>query len=131
MTGRAPKKRKDCEKGFRPCPWVRCKHHILWCYTPKADATELLAKSDKEIFALLFSAGPRNIRCIARHAESCVLDVAKAPRSLDKIGGILGITKERVRQIEKRAIVKLRKPKRLEFIEDFECMTPFEDRLLN
>jgi len=99
--------------------------------TPKADATELLAKSDKEIFALLFSAGPRNIRCIARHAESCVLDVAKAPRSLDKIGGILGITKERVRQIEKRAIVKLRKPKRLEFIEDFECMTPFEDRLLN
>jgi len=59
--------------------------------------------------------------------ETCVLDIAKHPRTLEDIGDILGITRERVRQIEEKTLKNLRIPRRLKIIEDFEDMVPFEE----
>lgn len=102
-----PKKRSDCAGKERPCPWVRCKHHMVW-------ATHGYARlSDDEIVDLIFSL-----------SETCVLDVAdRGGATLEQVGAILGITRERVRQLEgwKRggAIRKLRHAVRRHFLEDY------------
>lgn len=41
------------------------------------------------------------------------------PRTLEKVGDIFGVTRERVRQIESKAIRKLRHPKRSKWLRDF------------
>jgi transcriptional regulator with XRE-family HTH domain len=86
-----PQTRADCAGGERPCPWVGCKWH-LW----------------------LVSAGARTIRHQRRALEdlpaSCALDVAdEGPHTLDEVGQALGITRERVRQIEEAALPRLRR----------------------
>ena len=79
-----PQKRKDCLGGTRPCPWVRCKHHMVWCLSGVKKMT------NRQIIHKIFTL-----------KETCVLDVAdKGGVTLDEIGNILGITRERVRQIE-------------------------------
>ncbi len=30
-----PIKRIDCINGERPCPWISCKHHMLWAMAPR------------------------------------------------------------------------------------------------
>lgn len=42
----------------------------------------------------------------------CTLEEAKIPHTLEEIGMIMGVTRERIRQIELKAIKKLRHPKR-------------------
>jgi RNA polymerase primary sigma factor len=41
------------------------------------------------------------------------------PRTLDEIGHLYGITRERIRQIESKAMAKLRHPSRSEALRDF------------
>ncbi|MGI9518372.1 MAG: sigma-70 family RNA polymerase sigma factor, partial [Pirellulaceae bacterium] len=51
------------------------------------------------------------------------LDYSQEPLTLKEVGAELGVTKERIRQIEARALNKLRaaaKEEKIEFIEEFE-----------
>ena len=42
-------------------------------------------------------------------------------RTLEEVGQIFGVTRERIRQIENKAIRKLRHPSRAKKIKDFYC----------
>jgi len=41
------------------------------------------------------------------------------PRTLDEIGKVCGVTRERIRQIESKAMSKLRRPSRSKAIRDY------------
>lgn len=64
--------------------------------------------------------GPRPCPWTCRYrlwneAESCALDVAdKGPATLQEVGDLLGLSRERIRQIERKALVKIRRAKRLD-----------------
>lgn len=41
------------------------------------------------------------------------------PHTLEQIGNYLGVTRERIRQIEGKALQKLRRPKHSKYLKDF------------
>lgn len=103
-----PATRAGCANGVRPCPFVSCRHH--------------LALDVREGGALveLFPGVP-----IWDMPRSCALDEVDGPKTLDEVGAILGITRERVRQIERSAMAKVRAALAGEAREDFP--EPTED----
>ena len=121
---KAPTVRRECIHGDRPCPWIRCKHHMLWGLLELTESGQIISLkrrtqklSDAEVLELLFSL-----------KETCVLDVAdRGSVTLDDIGQIWEMTRERVRQIIEcksdkdkiGAIQRLRHPVRRHFLEDF------------
>ena len=97
----APTNRKQCSGNERPCPWVRCKSHLVFDAFPNPKRT-----TDDEVVDKL---------CLM--SETCILDVVEnGEKTLEEVGQILGITRERVRQVEgssnkryiKKGISKLR-----------------------
>src|SRR5262249_14425373 len=86
-----PTTRADCIDGPRPCPFVGCVHHLYLDATPKGSIK--LNFPDLE---------PWELR------ESCCLDVASRDgATLEDVGGFMNLTRERVRQIEGRALAKV------------------------
>lgn len=94
-SAQLPKTRGDCEDGIRPCPFVSCRHNLyldVWPNNgnirlnfPDLDPDEMPA-----------------------HA-SCALDVADAGGiTLETAGEYANITRERLRQIEAKALDNLR-----------------------
>lgn len=136
MTGRFPRVRGDCKDVLRPCPWVRCYHHMLWALLPG-----IRNKSMGELIRIFFKQNSDDetiFEMLDELGESCVLDaIDKHGRpSLQVIGDILNITRERVRQIEhnpkkdRGAILRLRHPSRASLLFEFvdfqrEKFTPF------
>ncbi len=82
----APKKRGDCLGGERPCPWIRCKHHMLWWHWN----TEMDSWTDNKI-----------ANFVVEMPESCTLDFVDAhpEATLHEIGKAVGLTRERIRQL--------------------------------
>ena len=127
-----PKTRADCINGPRPCPWISCKHHMLWVfavsnfhYKPTQDsiiARWLDRYTDEEILDLLGGL-----------QKTCTLDVADdGGVTLQECADILGTTRERIRQISDRghgggrnegAVQKIAKKKRL-----VDMLAPFVER---
>lgn len=92
-----PITRADCLEGgsnaMRPCPWVSCRHHLG---LDVADKTGTV-KRNGEVGAW-------------DSEESCALDVAeRGPETLEEVGRVMGLTRERVRQIEELAFAKMRR----------------------
>lgn len=88
-----PRTRGDCYGGPRPCPWVGCKYNLY------LDVT--LTGSVKLNFPDL---EPHEMS----PAGSCSLDVADGGgETLEVVGKLLNVVRERVRQIEDRALAKL------------------------
>ena len=84
-----PKTRGDCVGGFRPCPWVGCRYHLM-LDVRKHGAIKLHAQSPDEL------------------PNSCALDIAdQGGASLEEVGRQTGQTRERIRQIEKKAFVAI------------------------
>jgi len=87
-----PTTRGECRHGPRPCPYVTCRYHLgldvtrggsVYMPWPQMDPWEV--------------------------PETCALDAAEqGPRTLDEIGALLNITRERVRQIQAAALAKIR-----------------------
>lgn len=121
---RKPAKRSDCLDGVRPCPWISCKHHMLWIMVPVTGNFNskvlidsfIRKKSNEEIEEIM-----ENL------SESCTLDVAdRLGQTLEQVGNIIGITRERVRQVEDckagGAIQRLRHYSKMKLIRDFRDM---------
>ena len=49
------------------------------------------------------------------------IEIITKPHTLEEVGQIFGVTRERIRQIENKAIRKLRHPSRAKKIKDFYC----------
>jgi len=92
-----PTTRGDCLPGGcnaeRPCPWVGCRHHLA--LKVLGSGRVRLWHPDLEVWEL---------------PETCALDVAdRGPESLEKVGAYMGLTRERVRQIEEEGLERIRK----------------------
>lgn len=85
-----PSTRKECPEQ-RPCPFVGCRHNL------HLDAMDS--------GSIKFNYPGQEVGAIK---GNCVLDLADAgTMTLEQVGLLLGITRERVRQIEIRALEKL------------------------
>lgn len=88
-----PRTRGDCGAEARPCPWVACKHHLYLDINPDTGSIKLNFP-DREPWEL---------------EHSCALDVADTgSKTLDEIGEITNLTRERIRQVEGHGLHKLR-----------------------
>lgn len=92
MIETAPITREDCIRGKRPCPWIRCKYHMVWVSKIDWD------KSDDEIVDAILSMN-----------ESCVLDMAEEKNLFAQIGRATGFTREWIRRLGKRGLSKIYK----------------------
>lgn len=103
----APTYRSDCKNNKRPCPWIRCKHHMVWILP------NIIKLTDEDF-----------IDFILNSSETCVLDMTDSgEKTLEEIGIIFGTTRERIRQIEESnhggAILKLRCKRVKKILGDF------------
>jgi hypothetical protein len=108
-----PVTRECCSYCPRPCPFVGCRYNLY-----------------------LDVNGKGGIRFNFPHIEpwempwdrSCALDVAETgAQTLDAVGLLLNLTRERARQIEAACIAKLRKRSPAASIEDFVLLIPIAD----
>lgn len=88
-----PQTRAECAEGPRPCPHVTCRYNLY--LDVRGDGVLRINFPDREPEEML---------------ASCALDLAEdGPRTLDAIAGLMGMSKERARQIEVAAMKKLQK----------------------
>ena len=88
-----PQNRGECKEGMRPCPYVSCKHHLYLDVNPETGSIKLNFP-DLEVSEM---------------AETCSLDVAdRGGITLEEVGEILNLTRERIRQVEVRGLLKLK-----------------------
>ena len=101
-----PKTRSECVTGPRPCLYVSCKYHLYLDVNPETGSVKLNFP-DKEIWEL---------------AETCALDVAdRGGITLEEVGGIMNLTRERIRQVETRGLLKLRAATDGKTVEELEA----------
>lgn len=87
-----PRARDECAGGERPCPYVSCKHHLYLDVSPRTGAIKLNFP-DLEVWQM---------------NETCALDIAdRGGTTLEDVGAIMNLTRERIRQVEVRALAKL------------------------
>ena len=88
-----PEVRGDCTDGERPCPFVSCKHNLYLDVNPTTGSIKLNFP-DLEVWEM---------------PESCALDIAdRGGLTLEEVGEIVNLTRERVRQVEMRGLLKLK-----------------------
>jgi hypothetical protein len=88
-----PAVRADCQFAARPCPFVSCKHHLYLDVNPETGSIKLNFP-DLEVWEM---------------RETCSLDVAdRGGVTLEEVGEILNLTRERIRQVEVRGLLKLK-----------------------
>lgn len=88
-----PPNRSVCEQGVRPCPYVSCRYHLY--LDVRGDGVLRVNFPDREADELL---------------ASCALDMSEdGPRTLDQVAALMGMSKERARQLESSAMEKIRK----------------------
>jgi hypothetical protein len=93
VEGMRPKTRAECVSTPRPCMFVSCKHNLYLDVNPDTGSIKLNFP-DKEIWELEYT---------------CALDVAeKGGITLEEVGEIMNLTRERIRQVETRGLMKLR-----------------------
>lgn len=96
-----PKTRADCANVPRPCPYVSCRYHIA---LDVDDATGRLRYG----YDILDDDGDPDPLALPAEA-SCALDVAdRKNHTLEEVAQVIGVTRERARQIEEGAFADLR-----------------------
>jgi hypothetical protein len=86
-----PETRGECADGPRPCPFVGCKHHLYLDINPDTGSIKINFP-DLEPWEL---------------EHSCALDIAESAHTLEEVGELLNITRERIRQLEAQGLMKL------------------------
>ena len=93
IESQRPRSRADCANGARPCMFISCKHHLYLDVNPSTGSIKLNFP-DREVWEL---------------DETCALDVAdRGGITLEEVGTIMNLTRERIRQVETRGLIKLR-----------------------
>ncbi len=88
-----PTSRAECKEDMRPCPWVACKHHLYLDINPETGSIKINFP-DLEPWEL---------------QNTCALDVAeRGGITLEEVGEIMNLTRERIRQVEVRGLLKLK-----------------------
>jgi hypothetical protein len=88
-----PTTRAECREEARPCPWVACKHHLYLDINPETGSIKINFP-DLEPWEL---------------QHTCALDVAeRGGITLEEVGEIMNLTRERIRQVEVRGLLKLK-----------------------
>ena len=88
-----PTLREECRGEARPCPWVACKHHLYLDINPETGSIKINFP-DLEPWEL---------------KHTCALDVAeRGGITLEEVGEIMNLTRERIRQVEVRGLLKLK-----------------------
>jgi hypothetical protein len=88
-----PMTREECKAMPRPCPFVSCSHHLYLDVNQETGAIKLNFPH-LEVWEM---------------AETCSLDVAdKGGITLEEVGAILNLTRERIRQVEVRGLCKIK-----------------------
>jgi hypothetical protein len=99
-----PKTRQDCANTQRPCLFVSCKHHLYLDVNQDTGSIKVNFP-DKEVWEM---------------RETCALDVAdRGGITLEEVGEILNLTRERIRQVEVKGLTKLRHFNRKNSLKDF------------
>ena len=98
-----PKTRAECRHGIRPCPFVSCRYHLY--LDVKENGSIKINFPDLEVWQM---------------EETCALDVAeRGAITLEEIGEIMNLTRERVRQLEVNALFKLKMAEESDILADF------------
>lgn len=93
MDYERPRNRSECVNGPRPCLFVSCKHHLYLDVNPETGSVKLNFP-EKEVWEL---------------EDTCALDIAeRGGITLEEVGEILNLTRERIRQLEVDALKKLK-----------------------
>jgi DNA-directed RNA polymerase specialized sigma24 family protein len=113
-----PMTRADCEDGIRPCPYVSCRHHLLW--VSEDPAKELDEFYDRVVVG---DNGEGLLRALAALPETCVLDVAdRGELTYEDVAEHFGVTRERIRQIVADAVLRVRYSKeKRKLLEGLGC----------
>src|SRR6478735_115923 len=110
-----PRTRAECADGPRPCPFISCKHHLYVDVSPRTGAIKLNFP-DLEVWEL---------------AESCALDVAdRGGTTLEDVGAIMNLTRERIRQVEVKGLAKLQALSDMNALRDYVDEGPVGKRRL-
>jgi hypothetical protein len=110
-----PRTRAQCADGPRPCPFVSCKHHLFVDVSAKTGAIKLNFP-DLDVWEM---------------NESCALDVAdRGGTTLEDVGAIMNLTRERIRQVEVKALAKLEALRQMLALRDFIDEGPVGKRRL-
>ncbi len=100
-----PTTRAACADVPRPCPFVSCKHHLYLDVSARTGAIKLNFP-DLEVDEL-----PAD--------SSCAIDVAdRGGVTLENVGEIMNLTRERIRQIEVKAFARLHASKDAALLEE-------------
>jgi len=112
-----PRTRGDCVDGPRPCPHLGCRHHIWTDVNLRPDLPS--KKYDERGRMVRLRRGAPGRGRPELPDESCALDVAdEGGHTLERVGEILGVTRERIRQIEKQFLEKLKKSRTLRLLNE-------------
>ena len=99
-----PTTRAECREDVRPCPWVACKHHLYLDINPETGSIKINFP-DLEVWEM---------------NETCALDVAdRGGITLEEVGEIMNLTRERVRQVETAGLSKLSALRDVERLKDY------------
>ena len=110
-----PKTRAECGEGARPCPYVSCQHHLFLDVSSRTGAIKLNFP-DLEVWEM---------------NESCALDIAdRGGTTLEDVGAIMNLTRERIRQVEVKALAKLEALKDMSSLRDYIDEGPVGKRRL-
>lgn len=107
-----PKTRSDCLTMERPCLYVSCRYHLYLDVNPETGSVKMNFP-DKEIWEL---------------EDTCALDVAdRGGITLEEVGTIMNLTRERIRQVEVRGLEKLKEtPEGLGGLDVYADWDPYD-----
>lgn len=99
-----PQSRGECAEMERPCPFVSCKYHLYIDVHPVRGSIKINFP-DLEVWEM---------------TDTCALDIAdRGGITLEEVGEIMNLTRERVRQVETQGLSKLERLSEVSQLRDY------------
>ncbi len=99
-----PENRGECADMERPCPFVSCKYHLYIDVHPVRGSIKINFP-DIEVWEM---------------TDTCALDIAdRGGITLEEVGEIMNLTRERVRQVETQGLAKLQGLSEVDLLRDY------------